>query len=125
MNNLKNQWLGIRLSTSLKTAMAKKTVLAVKVYSDAPFNHSFWNIQSPCSRGLLIYTKHCVDGQPSEHYFVADTRVVLFCLQNYSRSTVATMTQPKETRAIVNDFTFGHYPVPYGGTVLVDVVLRL
>ena len=32
------------------------------------------------------YTKHFVDGQPSEHSFVADTRVVLF-----SRSTVATV----------------------------------
>ena len=42
------------------------------------------------------YTKHCVDGQPSEHSFVADTRVVLF-----SRSTVATMPQPKLTRTIV------------------------
>ena len=52
------------------------------------------------------YTKHCVDGQPSEHSFVADTRVVLF-----SRSTVATILQPKLICAIVNDF--GHYPVPY------------
>ena len=54
----------------------------------------------------MRYTKHCVDGQPSEHSFVADTRVVLF-----SRSTVATMPQPKLTHSIVNHF--GHYPVPY------------
>ena len=26
----------------------------------------------------VTYTKHCVDGQPSGHYFVADTRVVSF-----------------------------------------------
>ena len=52
------------------------------------------------------YTKQCVDGQPSEHYFVEDTRGVLF-----SWSTVATMPQPKMTRAIVNDF--GQYSVPY------------
>ena len=45
------------------------------------------------------YTKHCVDGQPSEHSFVTHTRVVLF-----TRSTVATMPQPKYTYAIVNDF---------------------
>ena len=36
------------------------------------------------------YTKHCVDGQPSEYSFVVDTRMVLF-----SRSTVATLPQPK------------------------------
>ncbi len=51
------------------------------------------------------HKKHCVDGN-HQHSFVADTRVVLF-----SRSTVATILQPKLICAIVNDF--GHYPVPY------------
>ena len=51
------------------------------------------------------YTKHCVDGQPSEHSFVANTREVLM----FSRSMVETM--PRPTLAIVNDFE--HYPVPY------------
>ena len=59
-----------------------------------------------CHCEFVRYMQHCVDGQPSEHSFVADTRVVLF-----SRSTVATMPQPKLTRTIVNDF--GHYPVAY------------
>ncbi len=61
------------------------------------------------------YTKHCVDGHPSEHslsLIVAHTRVVLF-----RRSTV-------ETTKIDSCYCydFGHYSVrvPY---VLVDVVL--
>ena len=49
------------------------------------------------------YTKHCVDGQPSGHSFVADTRVVLF-----SRSTVETMPRPIITVC---------------GTMLLDVLL--
>ena len=46
------------------------------------------------------YMKHCVDGQPTEHAFVADIGVVLF-----SRS------MEQLTRAIVNDF--GHFSLLY------------
>ena len=59
-------------------------------------DNAFVGVLLSCNHSVTVssvrYTKHCVDGQPSEHSFVADTRVVLFTL---SRSTVATMPQPK------------------------------